>query len=135
MTDNIKKITKDWIDSYGGEFILSDVNKLNEEMAAICKNETIYLASKKYNSPIFSPKLYFEQNGDVIKIHDILMKNNNIGNGTIAMKALLKIAERLKAKEIVGMMSEIDNDHVDRRNHFYEKFGFVILNNYARKVL
>ena len=65
-------------------------------------------------------------------IIDILMEDNNIGNGTVAMKALLKYAKKINAKWIDGGLSSVDNDHADRRNHFYEKFGFVIKDSQIR---
>ena len=61
-----------------------------------------------------------------IKIYDILMEDNNIGNGTIAMKALIKYATKNNIKWIEGYLSSVDNDHADRRNHYYKKFGFEI---------
>ena len=55
-----------------------------------------------------------------------------IGNGTVAMKALLKYAKKINAKWIDGGLSSVDNDHADRRNHFYEKFGFFIKDSQIR---
>lgn len=54
------------------------------------------------------------------------MEDNNIGNGTIAMKALIKYATKNNIKWIEGYLSSVDNDHADRRNHYYKKFGFKI---------
>ena len=61
-----------------------------------------------------------------IEIIDVLMVDNNIGNGTIAMKALIKYATKNNIKWIEGYLSSVDNDHADRRNHYYKKFGFEI---------
>ena len=53
----------------------------------------------------------------------------NIDNGTVAMNALIKYAYKIGAKNIDGTLSSVDDDHTDRRNHFYKKFGFVISNS------
>lgn len=60
------------------------------------------------------------------------MVDNEIGNGTIAMNALIKYANKIEAKYIDGTLSPVDDGHADRRNYFYEKFGFVISNAYIR---
>ncbi|MHC6179341.1 GNAT family N-acetyltransferase [Clostridium sp. JNZ X4-2] len=61
-----------------------------------------------------------------IKIDDILMEHNNIGNGTIAMKYFLQVAKELGVDKITGWLSDTDKDHWDRSVHFYEKFGFKV---------
>lgn len=61
-----------------------------------------------------------------IYIDDVQMVDDNIGNGTVAMKGLIKYAEKIKANHIEGNLSCVDNDHADRRNHYYKKFGFEI---------
>ena len=73
----------------------------------------------------FSKKKY-------IHIDDVLMEDNDVGNGTIAMKALIKYAKRNNIKWIEGSLSSVDNDHADRRNHYYEKFGFKIQSSSIR---
>ena len=77
-------------------------------------------------------KSHFITERKYVHIIDILMEDNNIGNGTVAMKALLKYAKKINAKWIDGGLSSVDNDHADRRNHFYEKFGFVIKDSQIR---
>lgn len=44
--------------------------------------------------------------------------------GTYAMKALIKYAKDMHVSLLVGDLSAADEDHKDRRDHFYEKFGF-----------
>lgn len=67
-----------------------------------------------------------------IKIVDILMEDNDIGNGSIAMKYLVKMVERLKIncgmriEYISGMLSWVDKEHFDRSEHYYKKFGFDV---------
>ena len=48
------------------------------------------------------------------------------------MKALIKYAKRNNIKWIEGSLSSVDNDHADRRNHYYEKFGFKIQSSSIR---
>lgn len=135
MTEICANCIRDWLKSFGGKYILTEENKLGEEISAFYKDNTIYLTSQRYNSPIFAPRMYLSISGMQITIEDILMKTNNIGNGTIAMHALLKLAKSWGIKEIVGFMSDVDEEHAERRNHYYEKFGFRVDEKWARLTL
>jgi hypothetical protein len=116
------------------EIIGLDKNKKDEELIIVLNNDTIYLFGERYQGIMGLPRIYFEiltQKRDIfeekyIHIIDVLMEDNNIGNGTVAMNALIKYAKQIKAKSINGELSSVDNDHADRRNHYYEKFGFII---------
>lgn len=111
-----------------------DNNKNDEELIIVLNNNTIYLFGERYRGRMGLPKIFFEirdkGNGIIeekyIHIIDVLMEDNDIGNGTVAMKALIKYAKKINAKFISGSLSDVDNDHAERRNHYYEKFGFVI---------
>lgn len=41
----------------------------------------------------------------------------------------INYAKEIGAPKITGSLSPVDDDHADRRNHFYEKFGFNIINS------
>ena len=114
-------------------------NKNDEELIIVWTHGAIYLMGKSYWMHGSSlPKLYYnieygyENYKKVIKgiyINDVLMINNNIGNGSIALNALINYAKEIGAPKITGSLSPVDDDHADRRNHFYEKFGFNIINS------
>lgn len=124
------KLIDSWMDDFeNAEFLWCDKNKLDTPLAAIRKNNTIYLFGGSYTSIMYAPKILFHINGDVLHIDDVLMKHNNVGNGSIAMNALLEYARRNKIKRIEGFLSNVDDDHKERRNHYYEKFGFKIMNS------
>lgn len=123
------------------EIIGIDSNKDNEELIVVRNNNTIYLFGERYQGIVGLPKIYFEirkkEHESIweerfIHIVDILMQDNEIGNGTIAMNALIKYANKIDAKYIDGTLSPVDDEQADRRNYFYEKFGFVISNSYIR---
>ena len=120
------------------EIVGLERNKNDEELIIVINKNTIYLFGERYQVIDGLPRIYF----DIIKegheviceekyIHiiDILMKDNEIGNGTVAMNALIKYANKIGVKYIDGTLSFVDDDHADRRNHFYKKFGFVISNS------
>lgn len=67
-------------------------------------------------------------NVDTVCLHidDVLMKHNSVGNGTIAMHALLQYAYFEGVDIITGCLSDVDADHQDRRNAYYKKFGFTV---------
>lgn len=54
------------------------------------------------------------------------MIDRNIGNGTQAMKALIKYAKNNDIDWIEGEISIVDIDHIDYLINFYKKFGFKI---------
>lgn len=64
-----------------------------------------------------------------IKICDIQMEDNNIGNGSIAMNYFIKVSRQMGFDRIIGDISNVDKDHWDRLVHYYEKFGFKVTFN------
>lgn len=65
----------------------------------------------------------------VITISDIICKQNNKGYGSVMMKELLNYARQNGFMYIDGWLSEVDYDHKERLYHFYQKFGFEIIQN------
>lgn len=65
-------------------------------------------------------------------IREVGAKDKEYPEKLIAMKALIKYAKRNNIKWIEGSLSSVDNDHADRRNHYYEKFGFEIQSSSIR---
>ena len=59
-------------------------------------------------------------------IEDIRVQNINTGEGSIAMEYFLKTAKSLGFIKVVGELSPVDNNHFDRLEHFYNKFGFTV---------
>lgn len=117
------------------EIVGLERNKNDEELIVVINDNTIYLFGEKYQDINGLPRIYFEIKEEeyefvlkkkYIHIVDVLMEDDDIGNGTIAMNNLIKYAKKNKIKYIDGTLSSVDDDHADRRNHFYKKFGFVI---------
>lgn len=99
-------------------------------------NKTVYLIGSCYTTIMYAPRLMFHMvSPDHIHIDDIMVKHYNQGNGTIAMKALFDFARKNGVKKITGSLSEIDNGHAARRNHFYEKLGFKVMPDRVEKKL
>lgn len=70
------------------------------------------------------------ESDESILIGDIVhMKNRdyNKGYGSIMMDKLLSYATEFGYKAIHGNLSIVDTDHKERLHHFYEKFGFTII--------
>lgn len=64
-----------------------------------------------------------------IRIDDIIMEDDNIGNGSICMKYFIGEVKNLNCGLIHGYLSDVDRDHFDRLIHYYEKFDFDIVLN------
>lgn len=68
---------------------------------------------------------YFAEE-DYVIIDDVLMIDDNIGNGSICMKYFINEIRKKGFNYISGELSSVDKDHFDRSIHFYEKFGFKV---------
>ncbi|WP_295091964.1 GNAT family N-acetyltransferase [Ruminococcus sp.] len=110
-------------------------NKKEEEVLVIqfCydNNITFKLYSKTYSAINNHPRIMatiekdFIKGTKSIKIDDILVQDNNIGNGSILMPYFLDYCKETGAEYISGWLSDVDSDHFDRSIHFYEKHGFT----------
>lgn len=117
----------------------------NKEDIFVCerieKNAiTIKLYGNSYQgisgNPIINAKLHKKENMEnssyYIEIIDILMVDNEVGNGSIAMKYFLEQVDKMKTDfginidYISGMLSWVDMKHFNRSEHYYKKFGFEV---------
>ncbi|MGN0496931.1 MAG: hypothetical protein ACI4GW_11950 [Lachnospiraceae bacterium] len=91
------------------------------------KMETILLINE-FNLNCASLLYYEIYQGDTKKIElvDLLPRRVNLHEGEILVSALINYGKEINATKIFGKLSPVDNDHKDRRNHFYEKMGFTI---------
>ena len=64
-----------------------------------------------------------------ITISDIDCQKSNRGYGSEMMKELVKYARQNGFSYINGWLSKVDYDHKERLYHFYQKFGFKIIQN------
>jgi len=113
-------------------------DKKGNQFFVVDAMDTIYLYS--WNSIGNKPRMYYEihQNSEgenVMEIVDVLMSSINEGQGTIAMEGLLKIAKERNVAKIWGKMAPCDDDHAERRAHYYEKFGFTISGRTATLIM
>lgn len=68
-----------------------------------------------------------------IWIDDILVEDDDIGNGSILMPYFLRYCKQhTDADFISGKLSSKDIDHFDRSEHFYKKHGFEVFLNENR---
>lgn len=88
---------------------------------------TIYLTTK-YRSEAC---IYFSVENREVHIEDIIHSYINEGIGTEAVNLLIEYAKSKSYKRIYGSLADVDNDHKDRRNYFYQKLGFDV--NDAKK--
>lgn len=63
----------------------------------------------------------------LIEIGDITCKRNNRGYGSLMMAKLIEFAKVHDFRGINGWLSYVDYDHKERLYHFYQKFGFEII--------
>lgn len=113
-------------------------DKKGNQFFAVDVRDTIYLYS--WGTIGYKPQLYYaiKRNSDgenVMEIIDVQMTSINEGQGTIAMEALLKIAKEQNVARIWGEMAPCDDDHAERRAHYYEKFGFTISGRRATLIM
>lgn len=58
-----------------------------------------------------------------IKIDDILVVNNDVGNGSILMSYFIKYCKTTDAKYICGQLSSVDKGHLIARNIFIKSMN------------
>lgn len=93
-----------WITLYGPSY--NDMNRHPRIMAGI---ETDRTTGEKY-----------------MHIEDIMMVNDDIGNGSICMQYFIEETKKCDITEIRGILSMVDQGHFDRSIHFYKKNGFQV---------
>jgi len=61
-----------------------------------------------------------------MKIADIRIEGERVnrGYGSILMTAIMQLVDQLGIRYITGWISDVDWDHIERSEHFYQKFGF-----------
>mgnify|MGYP001165989901 CR=1 FL=1 len=128
------------LNTHGEEIILSEKTKIGENIIIYRHsieedNSVISLLScifsnEGVNSFTPSLSLIYKKMYEIMEIADIRMndKDANKGYGSSLMKAMFLAIERypLPYKYITGWISGVDWHHVERNQHFYEKFGFSV---------
>lgn len=66
-----------------------------------------------------------------VRIDDVIVEENNVGNGSILMPYFIDYCKRFTdAKKITGWLSPVDSGHFSRSTHFYKKHGFEVSLNF-----
>lgn len=121
-------------------------NKLGDDVyivQSIRKNDVWFmLYSNEYKAINNHPRIMATYNKEsrteydchpaYIKIDDILVEDNNVGNGSILMPYFIDYCKNTDAEYITGWLSSVDMDHFDRSEHFYKKHGFEVQFNEER---
>ena len=112
-----------------------DVNKMKEQVLVVqwvFDNDIWFmLYSERYKAINKHPRImasYVSCYGEepYIKINDILVVDNDVGNGSILMRYFIKYCKTTDAKCIRGQLSSVDKGHFDRSEHFYKKHEFNV---------
>lgn len=124
-------------------FIVGEADNKNGEHVFVVQNvfgRNIFfmLYSKKYKAINNHPRImatYYKtyDSESYIHIDDILVEDNDVGNGSILMPHFIKYCKQYTdAKYISGSLSSVDKGHFDRSEHFYRKHGFNVEMNEDR---
>lgn len=82
----------------------------------------------------------FDEKYNTIDLADIDIKEPFINQsyGSKLLGSLIDIAKKMNVNSIIGWISEVDKDHIQRLVHFYEKNGFEVTlkedKNYSKKI-
>lgn len=115
-------------------------NKDNETMYIIRNEADGFLDLKLYNLNLFKNKVLPKMECKIhecdgvkhIEIMDNHAIDENIGNGSILMKYLIRYAEQNNISYITGSLSPEDRNHFDLLEHYYNKFEFEVKVNEHR---
>lgn len=125
--------------------ILSEKNSVIVGEADNKKGEHVFVVQSRYGESIYF-KLYSNKYKAIykhprimatythvcgydpyMKIDDILVVDNNSGNGSILMPYFIEYCRNnTDAEKIKGWLSPVDRGHFDRSIHFYEKHKYVV---------
>ena len=132
--NRLYKITKDVLKEKNHVIVGIDINKNGNEVLIVqwCFGNNIWfmLYGEKYQTISNHQRIMatlhesYCENITYIIIDDILVEDNDIGNGSILMPFFLDYCKKTDAQYIHGELSSVDKDHFDRSIHFYEKHGF-----------
>ena len=96
----------------------------------VCVNEPVLQIYVVCNQKAFGKTTcIIDDESRTITISDIECKNNNRGYGSVMMKELIEYSIQNGFTHIRGWLSKVDYAHKDRLYHFYQKFGFEIIQN------
>lgn len=90
---------------------------------------------------LYSPIIFNQESNiaDHAHIQDFIGSEVNEGYGSIVMKQFLKIIKSLHIKKVTGFLSFVDlgrsPEHKQLLYHFYQKFGFQIVNDKLELIL
>ena len=103
--------------------------KKNIEIIYFVDNSLITVRAIYKNKHLGKIVSIINEDSNSITIGDIQCKKNNQGYGSMMMERLIEIAKQKNILYIEGWLSKGDEDHKDRLQHFYGKFGFQIIFN------
>lgn len=125
--------------------ILSEKNRVIVGEADNKKGEHVFVVQTRYGKSIYfnlysnkykaidnHPRImatytYGYGNNSYVNIVDILVVDNNIGNGSILMPYFIEYCRNnTDAKKIKGSLSSVDSGHFNRSIHFYKKHGYEV---------
>ena len=105
--------------------------KPNHIWANIDRTDSLLMVHLTANGKRIAKMQCVIQSQDAILIGDIQHDNEksdyNKGYGSRMMEALLEYAKEHHFRCVHGNLSQWDLDHKDRLHHFYQKFGFTII--------
>lgn len=119
-----------------------ETNKIGDEVLVVqwihSKDIWIMLYSDKYKACNNHPRIMatYEKpydGAEYIHIDDVMVEDNDIGNGSILMKYFIEYCKTTKAEYISGSLSSVDADHFDRSEYYYKKHGFTVVFSEGRK--
>ncbi|MDC2864217.1 hypothetical protein [Bacillus sp. BP-3] len=118
-----------------------EINKTNMKyyVCVTMDSGSITISLRNKNLSHSYPRLYVNFVKDLYNpyiitcyIVDVFAVEENIGNGSILMKYIIKWAKKMKACELNGMLSNVDIEKLDKLEKFYENNGFTVKFNEAR---
>lgn len=140
ISKNISDTLEEFITK--GQFILDIVtNKSGQKMVVMCEQYNSYnhndyrlrlipLEAKKYSlvyDKMFTDLCFYKKTKKM-EIIDIIITSgyDNVGNGSILLKSIDKLAKIEDTVETFGKLSNVDKDHWNKLFHFYKNNEYEI---------
>lgn len=101
-------------------------------------SDCIDISLRNVNPRHLKPRLHakirqdFQGNHKKCELIDIFAEGEDSGNGTILLKYLFMHLKKQGVSEVTGWLSDVDEKHFDKLEHFYKKNGFHVSFNENR---
>lgn len=132
------------LELYARQSVILGISSINDHIAATIlsvedgrwrKISLRFLSGATLDSPVCWMDISFNIDRQLVNIVDIHSEIEDMGYGSVLMTHLIAYLRLIGYCRMTGSICPTDFDHEAKLRHFYEKFGFEIINDIDRRRL